>query len=190
MTLASYRPESKESSAFPKSCPLQNRTIAAGIGSILKKASSQLAEPAATAGFSGTAGDLCVWLPKSDERKATCEKETIMKTKSLMLTLVVAGLLAPTTDLMAQGGNPPPWSLTLISSPVDVNTKERGGSFQDKWVWQNQTCAWRIVAHAALDRAKARKTGGNTSAASRCKLTISCADEVFATHRWARTSPG
>jgi hypothetical protein len=35
-----------------------------------------------------------------------------------------------------------------------------------------QACAWRIVAHAASDRAKARETGGDSSAASRCKSTI------------------
>jgi hypothetical protein len=33
-------------------------------------------------------------------------------------------------------------------------------------------CAWRIVAQPASDRAKARKTRGDSSAASRCKSTI------------------
>jgi alpha-L-arabinofuranosidase len=48
--------------------------------------------------------------------------------------------------------------------------------------WGIDARAWRIVAHEALDWAKARKTAGNNSTASRCKLTISWADEVFATH--------
>jgi hypothetical protein len=33
-------------------------------------------------------------------------------------------------------------------------------------------CAWRIVAHAASDRANARETEGDSSAASRCKSMI------------------
>jgi hypothetical protein len=32
--------------------------------------------------------------------------------------------------------------------------------------------AWRIVAHAASDRAKARETGGDRSVASRCQSMI------------------
>ena len=64
------------------------------------------------------------------------------------------------------------------SSPRDQLGRGRGAA---RWLEERDTiggehtlfpCAWRIVAHAASDRAKAREIGGDSSAASRCKSMI------------------